>query len=124
LAEEGLLAFAVDGLKGEAMNGKQMIVGIVWLGFAALTVIMFIRDGSAVFSMPFDSMTNMVATIDLLIELALVSTWIYFDARRRGTSAIPFIVMTVFLGSLGPLTYLFFRFGDEQAAPIGQFARG
>jgi hypothetical protein len=105
------------------MNGKQLAIGVVWLGFAGLTVLMFMRDGSGVFSLPFDSLTNTTAMIDLLIELALVSIWMYFDARKRGTTAIPFIVMAVFLGSLGPLTYLFFRFGDERAEPIAQLAR-
>jgi len=105
------------------MNWKQLLVGVLWLGFAALIALAFTHDGTAVFSLPFDSLTNTVGTIDLLIELSLVSIWMYFDARRRGTSAIPFIVMAVFLGSLGPLTYLFLRFGDERAEPIGRPAR-
>lgn len=100
------------------MNVKQMAVGIVWLGFATFTVVVFLHDGRAAFALPFDSLTNTAGMIDLFIELTLVSIWMYFDARKRGTSAIPFIVVSAVFGSLGPLAYLFFRFGDPRAEPI------
>ena len=47
----------------------------------------------------------------------------YFNARQRGTSAIPFIVASAVFGSLGPLTYLFFRFGDPHAESIFRLSR-
>jgi hypothetical protein len=105
------------------MNIKQMAVGIVWLGFATLTVLVFLHDGKAAFALPFDSLTNTAGMVDLLIELTLVSIWMYFDARRRGTSAIPFIIASAVFGSLGPLAYLFFRFGDPRAEPIFRLSR-
>ena len=105
------------------MNIKQMAVGIVWLGFATFTVLVFLHDGKAAFALPFDSLTNTAGMIDLFIELTLVSIWMYFDARKRGTSAVPFIVISAVLGSLGPLAYLFFRFGDPRAEPIFQPSR-
>ncbi len=100
------------------MNTKQIAVGIVWLAFATLTVVVFLHDGRAVFALPFDSLTNTAGTIDLFIELTLVSIWMYQDARKRGRSAIPFIAISAVFGSLGPLAYLFFRFGDSHAEPI------
>ncbi|MGA6971578.1 MAG: hypothetical protein WBY93_08110 [Candidatus Binatus sp.] len=100
------------------MNTKPAVVGIIWLAFAALTVLVFFHDGKAAFAMPFDSLTNTAGMIDLLIELTLVSIWMYFDARKRGTTAIPFIAIAVVFGSLGPLAYLFFRFGDSRAADL------
>jgi len=100
------------------MKIKQVAVGIVWLGFATLVLLVFLHDGKAAFLLPFDSLTNTAGMIDLLIELTLVSIWMYFDARNRGTSAIPFIVVSAVFGSLGPLAYLFFRFGDPHAEPI------
>jgi len=75
------------------MNIKQMAIGIVWLGFAIFTVVVFLHDGKAAFALPFDSLTNTAGMIDLLIELTLVSIWMYFDARKRGTMAIPFIAI-------------------------------
>ena len=105
------------------MNIKQMAVGIVWLGFATFTVLVFLHDGKAAFALPFDSFTNTAGMIDLFIELTLVSIWMYFDARKRGTSAVPFIVVSAVFGSLGPLAYLFFRFGDTHAEPIFKLSR-
>jgi hypothetical protein len=105
------------------MNIKQMAVGVVWLGFATLAVLAFLHDGKAAFALPFDSLTNIAGMIDLFIELTLVSIWMYFDARKRGTSAIPFIVFSAVFGSLGPLAYLFFRFGDPHAEPIFRLSR-
>ena len=105
------------------MNIKQMAIGIVWLGFAIFTAVVFLHDGKAAFALPFDSLTNTAGMIDLLIELTLVSIWMYFDARKRGTTAIPFIAIAVVFGSLGPLAYLFFRFGDPRAEPIFRLSR-
>ncbi len=108
------------------MNWKQALVGIVWLGFAGLAVAVFFHDGKQAFTLPCDSLTNAAGMIDLLIELTLVSIWMYFDARSRGTTAVPFILMALVLGSLGPLTYLFFRFGDaapERSARLATAAR-
>ena len=105
------------------MNIKQMAVGIVWLGFAIFTVVVFLHDGKAAFALPFDSLTNTAGMIDLFIELTLVSIWMYFDARKRGTSAIPYIVVSAVFGSLGPLAYLFFRFGDPRAEPTFRLSR-
>ena len=102
------------------MNGKQTLVGIVWLAFAALALFAFYRDGYNAFRLPFDSVTNTAGMIDLFIELTLVSIWMYVDARKRGTTAIPFILIALVFGSLGPLTYLFFRLGDNSAGPVFQ----
>ena len=103
------------------MNAKQLVVGIVWLGFAAWTIAIFVIEGGAAFAIPYPRLASIGVTIDLFIELVLVSIWMYFDARRRGKSAIPFILMALVLGSLGPLTYLFLRLGDSRAEPIFQF---
>lgn len=43
--------------------------------------------------------------IDLLIALALVFGSLAADARRRGVALWPFVVLTLALGSIGPLTY-------------------
>ncbi len=105
------------------MNINQMAVGIVWLGFAIFTVVVFLHDGKAAFALPFDSLTNIASMIDLFIELSLVSIWMHFDARKRGTSAIPLIVVSAVFGCLGRLAYLFFRFGDPRAEPIFRLSR-
>ena len=56
---------------------------------------------------------------DLIILAVLFCIWMVRDARRRGVAAWPFILMTVFLGSFGPLFYLVAR---ELRAPVEQKA--
>src|SRR2546427_789075 len=85
---------------------------LLWLGFAALTIAIFAVEGSTALAIPYPRLASIGVTVDLFIALALVSIWMYFDARKRGKSAIPFILMALVFGSLGPLTYLFLRLGD------------
>lgn len=47
--------------------------------------------------------------IDLVIALLIALGWLIGDARRRGRAAWPFVVLTLFLGSIGPLLYLSLR---------------
>jgi len=44
--------------------------------------------------------------IDLVIACLLCLSWLIPEAKRNGRNPIPFVVITLFLGSLGPLLYL------------------
>jgi len=46
---------------------------------------------------------------DLVILAVLACIWMVADARARGLSAWPFVAITVFAGSFGPLLYLIVR---------------
>ena len=46
---------------------------------------------------------------DLVIALVLVSCWIVNDARANNRSPWPWLLITLFLGSIGPLLYLAFK---------------
>jgi hypothetical protein len=47
-----------------------------------------------------------VVTADLLIALGMVLTWVWADARRRGVSPLPYLVVTLLSGSIGTLLYM------------------
>ena len=47
--------------------------------------------------------------VDLTIALVLLMPHLIRDARARGIPAWPFVVATVFLGSMGPLAYAVVR---------------
>lgn len=45
---------------------------------------------------------------DLVVALILVLAWLIPDAKAKGQSPWPWVVLTLFLGSIGPLSYLAF----------------
>lgn len=53
---------------------------------------------------------------DITIALVLVLSWIWRDARARGRRFWPYAVLTLLLGSIGPLLYLVLRPSPEPRA--------
>ena len=52
--------------------------------------------------------------IDLYLMAALACVWMYRDARGRGRSALPYILLTAVFVSVGPLLYIVVKgFRDE-----------
>ncbi len=89
----------------------KTIVGVVFAVFTLLNVYALWAAG---LSGLLDQLTHgnawfTVLGVDLLISLGLVATWLIRDARARGVSPLPYLVVTLFTGSIGPLLYLLRR---------------
>ena len=96
------------------MNLKQLGLGIVLADFAALTGYAVYHHGYlAFFDVQAMNAIQLQILIDLIIALSFVATWMLRDAKARGISAVPFVVITLFLGSIGPLLYLLRREATE-----------
>lgn len=52
---------------------------------------------------------GMQLLIDLAISLFLASLWLKPDAERRGLSPWPWLIGSVFVGSISPLAYVVYR---------------
>ena len=59
---------------------------------------------------------------DLTVSLSLVCIWISRDARAQGRNPWPFLVATLFLGSIGPMLYLLLRSRAPSAGVSGAVA--
>jgi hypothetical protein len=96
------------------MNAKQIGIGLVLADFVALTAYAVYHHGYlAFFDFHAANAIQVQIFVDLIIALSFVMVWMWRDAKARGISPIPYVVMTLFLGSIGPLVYLFRREAKE-----------
>jgi hypothetical protein len=96
---------------------SKKIVLPVFLFFAALNIAAFVHDGvgGIVDYVRNTNGLSIVLGVDLVIALTMVCIWMVRDARRQGKGTAGYIVLTVALGSIGPLLYLLRRRGTLDA---------
>lgn len=84
---------------------------IITLGlFGLLTALALLQHGYwGIIAPNFQSLAAGQVFADLVIALSLVMIWIWRDATARGRSAWPWLLVTLLLGSFGPLLYLLAR---------------
>jgi len=103
------------------MGKKQWLLGIVFAGFAALNAYVVYQYGYTGFmQLATANLATIALLVDLTIALSLVAVWMWDDAKKRGISALPYLVVTLFFGSIGPLLYLLRTSGRDAtvAAPV------
>ena len=104
------------------MNARTVVLSIVAADFAALTAWAIWSQGLVeIFAWVASTPGGILLGVDLLIALSLVTVWMVLDARDRGVNAVPYVLVTLGTGSLGPLLYLVRREWDGQ--PIHGSAR-
>lgn len=96
---------------------RQGLMLVGWLVILALTVRAGLFDFTGVFRI-FDGKWSALVTVDLAIELILISVWIYWDCRRRGRFPWIWIITALILGALSTLGYLLVRSLDKDAPPV------
>lgn len=110
------------------MNAKQIGLGILLFDFLTLCAYAVYQYGYVgFFELVTANAATMAAFVDLAIALTLIVVWMVRDARARGISPLPYVLLTLALGSAGPLAYLIRREGTRQAHalhPAASVARG
>jgi hypothetical protein len=102
------------------MSHRSIMLVLVIVAFGALSALALQDVGYfGIIAPHFRSWGGAQVFADLTILAVLFCIWMVRDARSRGVAAWPFILMTVFLGSFGPLIYLVVR---ELREPVGQKA--
>lgn len=98
------------------MRIQQIGLEVVLIGFSALTAYTIYQYGySGFFQLIAANAATITEGVDLTIALGLILLWIGQDAQKRGISLLPYVLLTLALGSVGPLLYLIRRAGSEQA---------
>ena len=103
------------------MNKTQILLGVVLAAFGFETAWAIAQFGYIGF---FENLLSagfptMLVAFDLVIALGLVAAWMWNDARERGATLWPYLVLTVALGSVGPLLYLIRRESAQKHAAAG-----
>jgi hypothetical protein len=92
------------------MNWKRLGLVVILADFVALTAYAVYWYGFlAFFDLHAMNAIQVQIFIDLVIALSLFLTWMVPDARARGISPVPYVLLTVTLGSIGALAYLIHR---------------
>jgi hypothetical protein len=108
------------------MNRNALIFAVVLADFVALTVWALSKVGYiGLFQFQLTSPAGIQVIVDLVLALSLVMLWMVRDARERGAAVLPYVVLTLTLGSIGPLLYLLVRelSTERRTVPVGAAAR-
>jgi len=102
------------------MTKKQWLIGIVLADFVALNVWAAMQYGYVgVFREVLSTLPGILVSVDLTIALTMVAVWMWNDAKRRGIAVVPYLVVGLLLGSIGPLLYLLRTSGSEAPGMSG-----
>jgi Terpene cyclase DEP1 len=89
------------------MSSRLFTLVLVIVGFGVLSALALMEVGYLGLIEPhFQSWGAAQVFVDLVILALLACVWMVDDARARGLSAWPFVVITLIAGSFGPLLYL------------------
>lgn len=102
------------------MTKKQWLLAFVLFDFSVLNVYVMSQYGVGdMVELVTANAVTVLALVDLTIALSLVAVWMWNDAKDRGISALPYIAITMVLGSIGPLLYLHRTAGRVEAVDRG-----
>jgi hypothetical protein len=92
------------------MNWKLIGLWVVLADFGAASAYALWQHGYVrIFELLFANTATTLAFVDLTIALSLIMIWMVGDARQRRIGIVPYLVATLFAGSVGPLLYLIRR---------------
>jgi hypothetical protein len=96
--------------KENDMNAKTAVLFLVLDAFLLLNGWALYQFGLVkLFAAVLENQAAWVFVADLVISLSLVTVWMVNDAQKRRTSLLPYVLITMTLGSIGPLLYLIRR---------------
>ncbi len=90
--------------------GIRVLLGLVLATFLGFTAIAVLEHGYlGFFELALANWATRTLFADLVISLSLITWWMVVDARRRGGALLPYVLLTLTFGAVGPLLYLIRR---------------
>lgn len=92
------------------MKASRILLAIALADLIGINAYAFSQYGLAgFFELAAANAVAVSVLVDLTIALTLVTVWMWRDARQRGVAVVPHVLLTLGLGSIGPLVYLLQR---------------
>lgn len=90
---------------------NKLIIGVVLVAFAVLNVEVMWMSGLGGLERLIEEANPwaLLFVTDLVIALGIIGFALFKDAKKRGVSAAPYLLLTALTGSIGPLVYLLKR---------------
>jgi hypothetical protein len=86
---------------------RRIVLIVTLIAFLVLTTLAVLQHGYAgIFMQQFQSYGGAQVLVDLVIALALFLVWMWNDAKAAGRNPLPWVLLTLALGSIGALIYL------------------
>ena len=86
---------------------RRIVLIITLIAFLVLTTLAVLQHGYAgIFMQQFQSFGGAQVLVDLVIALTLFLIWMWNDAKAAGRNPLPWVFLTLALGSIGALIYL------------------
>lgn len=89
------------------MRPLQLIALAILIPFTLLSVYAVSKVGYiGIFTYHLHSPAGWQVFTDLVIAIFLLMSWMIHDGRKRGRVVWPYLLISLFLGSFGPLLYI------------------
>lgn len=101
------------------MNTRKTVAILALIPFSLLTVYAVMEVGYiGIFDYHRHSPAGWQVFTDLVIALVMVLAWMIPNARETGRNPWPWVVLTLTMGSIGPLLY--FAFEPSHSAELAE----
>ena len=89
---------------------KKMVLWITLILFSLITLFAVMEYGVVgIIQYQLANWAGVQVLVDLIIALAFFLVWMWQDAKKRGISPWPWLILTLLIGSFGPLIYFIVR---------------
>ncbi len=93
------------------MSFAKIGLALVLVDFVGLTLWAAVTGGGlgSLVALHMESPWAIQILVDLVLALSMVSFFVWKDARAHGRNPVPWLVATLFTGSIAPLVYFLVR---------------